>query len=230
MCLPAVLIADQGRLKLVHKLIAAIVFILSLICVIRLGSRTQLGIMLITSFIAVIYVVPRQSYKRTVVLFSLLALAAFYIYSNVSFDLDQDWLSTFAGRMENKGAEDIASGGGRTQRWAKSIEYLFKKPLGWNSEEFGNAHNLWLDVLMVSGFIPFTLLIIYTLRSMVKIKDFIRSSSNSIEVNVMILVYSLALFLVFMVEPIFKGIFELFTFFCIFIGIINQSRTSQPIN
>lgn len=225
MCLPAILIADQGRLKFIYKIIAAMIFVLSLICVIRLGSRTQLGIMLITSFIALVYVIPRQSFKRTSLLFLALALATFYIYSNVSFDYDQDWLSTFAGRMEKKGAEDIASGGGRTQRWAKSLEYLFKKPFGWKTEEFGHAHNLWLDVLMVSGVIPFVLLIIYMGKSLIKIRQFIKLPTNSLEVNVMVLVYGLAFFLVFMVEPIFEGIFELFTIFCLYMGILNKYRT-----
>ena len=64
----------------------------------------------------------------------LLALG-FYIYKNVSFDLNADWLSTFAGRMEG-GSGEVASGGGRTERWVKSIEYIFEKPLGWSLDEF----------------------------------------------------------------------------------------------
>ncbi|TMM53791.1 hypothetical protein FEE95_18000 [Maribacter algarum] len=226
MCIPALLIGNQSKSKLIYKLIGIAIFIFSIVCVIRLGSRTQLGIMLITCFVSLIYVAPKQSFKKNVLLFLLISGIGFYIYSNVSFDLNEDWLSTFAGRMD-KGAGDIASGGGRTERWIKSFEYMFEKPLGWSVNEFGFAHNLWLDVLRVTGIIPFIILIIFSVRSFRTIKKTISFKSNQLYFSVQILIYSIAFFMLFMVEPIFDGMFEMFTIFCVFIGILCKYREVQ---
>ena len=229
MCIPALMIADQGKSKVIHRIIASSVFILSFICILRIGSRTQLGVVLITSLVSLLYVIPKQSFKKNILLFMILGVVAFFIYRNVSFDLNSDWLTTFAGRLE-KGTDDIASGGGRSERWVKSIEYIFKKPLGWGLEEFGYAHNLWFDVLRVSGIIPFVLLVIFSISSIFNIKKTIKLNSSDFRFNVLILVYFIAFFLLFMVEPIFDGVFSLFVIFCLFMGILNKYRTTQPVN
>jgi len=219
MCIPSLLIADQGKSKLSYRIFAIVVFVLSLVCVLRLGSRTQLGIMLITTIISLIYIIPRQSLKNNIVLTTIFTLLLYIIYKNVSFDLDADWLSTFAGRMD-KGADDIASGGGRTERWAKSFEIMFEKPLGWGLNEFGFAHNLWLDVLRVSGLIPFVILIIFSFRSFLNSIKMIGSKPLGINLRLLLLVYSLSFFMIFMVEPILDGLFPLFTLWCLFSGIL----------
>lgn len=232
MCIPSLLIADQGRSKLLHRIVAIIIFLLSLICVLRLGSRTQLGIMLITIIISLIYIVPRQSFKKNVVLTAIFMILLVIIYKNISFDLDADWLSTFAGRMD-KGAGDIASGGGRTDRWSKSFQFMFKKPFGWGVEEFGFSHNLWLDALRVSGIIPFIILIIFSIRSFSNAIKLVFSKSSAINLRLLVLVYTLSFFLIFMVEPIIEGLFPLFTFWCLYSGIIFQivkRKTQTNIN
>jgi len=228
MCIPALLIADQGKSKLILRIIASTIFVLSLICVIRIGSRTQLGVIIITCLTAMLYVVPKQSFKKNFALFVVLGVFTTIIYKNVSFDLNADWLTTFAGRLE-KGTDDIASGGGRSQRWVKSIENIFKKPLGWGLEEFGYAHNLWFDILRVSGIIPFILLIIFTIRSILSIRKTIKLNQHDLKFNVLILVYGISFFLLFMVEPIFDGVFSMFVIFCLFIGMLNKYYTLQLV-
>ena len=224
MCLPALLIADQNRSNLLLKIIATLVFGLTLICVIRIGSRTQLVVMLLTTIVSLFYVIPKQSAKKNTVLFLMLLALVFYVYKNVSFDLNADWLSTFAGRMEG-GSGEVASGGGRTERWVKSIEYIFEKPLGWSLDEFGYSHNLWLDALRSSGIITFILLIIFTFRSFYLVIKTIKINRNLLYFNVLILVYGLAFFLLFMVEPILEGMFSFFLLFCLFFGILTKYNT-----
>ena len=135
--------------------------------------------------------------------------------------MNADWLTTFAGRMSG-GVGEVASGGGRTERWAKSFEYLFIHPLGWNLKEFGYSHNMWLDVLRVSGIIPFVLLIIYSIKSFFQVKRAIAISKENVLLNGQILFYAIAFFLLFMVEPIFEGLFSLFVVFCLYKGILNK--------
>ncbi len=221
MCIPALLIGKIASKNIFFKIISVVLFIVSLICVLRIGSRTQLAIALITSLISTIYVFRKQTFKQNVTLMLFIGFILFLFLKNISFDADQDWLTTFADRMNDKNSS-IASGGGRSDRWVKSVEYLFKKPLGWNLKEFGYAHNLWFDVLRVGGVISFALLVLYTIKSFFQIKKIINTNSKELSLNVLILIYSLAFVMIFMVEPIFEGIFSLFVLFCLFKGIINK--------
>lgn len=220
MCIPAILIAGRKSVRLWLGLFMIVLFILSLICAIRLGSRTQLSVFLITSIVATIYVLRRQTTKENVVLLFFLAVIVVFVLNKVSFDLSADWLSAFADRMDSRGS-DVASGGGRVERWEKSLRNLFTKPLGWDLREFGYAHNLWLDVLRAAGIIPFTILLIYTVRSFIQIRKISRNTNN-LFIKSLIFIYGLAFLLIFMVEPIFEGIFSLFVLFCFYKGVINK--------
>ncbi len=221
MCIPALIISSQGKNGILFNAISIGVFILSLICVLRLGSRTQLGIFILTTILSLFYIVPKQSLKKNIILMVLIAGVMAYILKRVSFDFDADWLTTFSDRMSN-GSNDIASGGGRTERWSKSFRNLFEKPLGWDLDEFGYSHNMWLDTLRVSGIIPFIILIIYSIRSFRQIKRTINLKTDFIALNAQILIYGTAFFLLFMVEPVMEGIFSFFVLFCIFKGVINK--------
>ncbi len=230
MCIPAILVIKQKKSTLLIKIIAIAIFLITLACVLRIGSRTQILVFFITLFCSLVYIVPRQSLRRNVFIFCLFFIGVSVLISNVSFDLDQDWLSTFAGRLEKGGSGDLASGGGRVDRWIKSLENIFKKPLGWDAEEFGHSHNLWLDVLRVSGVIPFFLLLLFSAKSYIEIKRAVKNNSKNHSLNLIMIVYYVAFFLVFMVEPIFEGAFEMFVIFCLLLGVVSKYRTSQPIN
>ncbi|WP_321826996.1 O-antigen ligase family protein [Maribacter dokdonensis] len=225
MCTPALLILGGGKKDVFFKIAALFVFTISLICCIRLGSRTQLGVFLITTILAILYVVPRQSIKKNITLIILLGLIGYYISTKVSFNLNADWLTTFSDRMGKQGS-DISSGGGRTERWVKSLEYLFKYPLGWDYNEFGHAHNFWLDVLRVTGIVPFFILLISTVKSINQIRLAIKVNKQAIALNGQILVYGFAFFMVFMVEPVMDGIFMTFVVFCVYQGIINKYKSN----
>lgn len=220
MCIPALLIVSRKSLPFIFKLVLAVLFVLSLICTIRLGSRTQLGVFLITTLAALIYSLRKQSLKENIILLFFLTGIVIYILNTISFDLNADWLTSFAGRMEGKG-DNAASAGGRTEVWAKSFEYLFKKPLGWDLKEFGYSHNMWLDVLRAAGIIPFVILVIYSIRSFFQIRKILKSSKN-VFINGLFLIYAFGFLLIFMVEPIFDAVFSLFVLFCFYKGVITK--------
>ena len=226
MCIPSILLTKLPRYNLIVKTILGIIFALSLISVLRLGSRTQLVIVFLTFLLTVIYLFPRQSIKRNLILFSTLLLGVVLISQKISFDLDADWLSSFADRMDKRGS-DIASGGGRTERWSKSLKYLFEKPLGWDVKEFGYAHNLWLDALRVSGIIPFIILIIFSIRSILKVRNIVSQADGLLSLNILLITFTTAFFLVFMVEPILDGSFYVFALFCLFYGTIIEYQEAR---
>lgn len=227
MTLPAILIPHINKLTLLHRTLLLVIYAVAMACILRIGSRTQISISLITLLLSLLYVMPRQSFRRNLVLFLLFFIGTAYIVNTVSFDLDQGWLSAFANRMEDSG--DVTSGGGRTDRWVKSMENLFEKPLGWSEHEFGHAHNLWFDVLRIGGFLSFFFLIFFTTNSYLTVLKAIRKNKKAFALNNQIIVFTLAFSLVFMVEPILEGMFDFFAFFCFFIGVVKKySSTDYP--
>ncbi len=227
MTIPALLIPRVKGLSLLVRIVLLIVYIVTVACVLRIGSRTQLGISIIALLVSLIYIMPRQSFKRNFVMFLVFFLGVFYLSTKISFDLDQDWLSAYANRMEDSG--DFASGGGRTDRWAKSLENLFEKPLGWSEDEFGHAHNLWFDVLRIGGILSFFLLIIFTTRAYITIWKAVRKNATNYFLNNQIIVYALAFTTVFTLEPILEGMFDFFAFFCFFTGVAKSYYTDYPL-
>ena len=225
MTLPAVLIPHINKLSLVLRILLLVLYAVAMACILRIGSRTQISISLIALFFSLVYVMPRQSFRRNLFMFLLFFLGAFYVMNTVSFDLDQDWLSAFANRMEN--TEDVASGGGRTDRWVKSMENLLEKPMGWSEHEFGHAHNLWFDVLRIGGFLSFFFLIFFTTNAYRTVIRAIRKDKGAYALNNQIMIYTLAFSLVFMVEPILEGMFDFFAFFCFFIGVVKKYSTAD---
>lgn len=227
MCIPALLILSRARKGLLFNTLAIATFIVSLICVLRLGSRTQLSIFLLTTLLALFYVVPKLSIKQNTLLLALIGGIVFYIATTIDFSMDADWLTTFAGRMEANG--NVSTGGGRTDIWLKSLELIFTYPFGWEAEKYGFAHNLWLDVVRAVGIVPFIILIIYSIRSFNQVRKTIRMNQDAIAFNGQVLVYGLAFFLQFMVEPVMEGIFGSFVLFCLYKGVINKYRSNNQI-
>jgi len=220
MCIPAILISRFKEGNLILKIVLFVIFLLSVYCVLRLGSRTQLAIALFTITAALLYVTSKQSAKRNVTIFLVLFVGINLGFRYVSIDAKSDLLTSFASRMDSK-TNGAGSAGGRTERWEKSMINLIEEPLGWKIEDFGYSHNLWFDVARVAGVIPFVLLVLFSIRSLRNIRKAIKRHPKNISFNNLIIVFSLALFLQFFVEPIFEGIFHLFIFYCLFQGIIN---------
>lgn len=230
MCIPAILLAYFNKFSIVIKAFLTIIYIMTLMCVIRLGSRTQLVITLFTFLVTLVYVMPKQSIKKNLSLMVLLLIGIFLVFRNVSFDLDSDWLTSFAGRIEQGGAAEVASGGGRTERWVKSLEYIFEKPLGWDVMEFGYSHNLWLDTLRAGSIISLILLLIFSIRSFFKVKKIIQVNNSITSNNVIIFTYFIAFNLIFFVEPIIDGSFFIFVGFCLFMGMLDTYYNLLKIN
>ncbi len=222
MCIPALLLVSFKFIPKTVFVFLLTIFLLSVACVLRLGSRTQLGIVLLSLVIGLVIASPKMSFKENIRVYAVFFGIIFLIATQVSFDIDSDLFTSFAGRMKDDGAGDIASGGGRTNLWMNSIDNLFKKPLGWDLDEFGYSHNLWLDALRVGGFLSFFILILYYLRILNLIRKIINNKSISISFQILCLTYIIGFTSLFMVEPGIDGTFSLFLLFCLFAGLIRK--------
>ena len=222
MCIPAIVLTSKDRLTQVQKIVCLVIFVLSLLCVFRLGSRTQLVIFLITLLTSILFVVPKQSIGQNVRLAVTLMLTVGLIYLYVPLDLDSEYLSVLGDRLQGNYAGSIDSAGGRTEKWAKSLNNLFNKPLGWDVEEFGHSHNLWLDVARINGLLPLLFLLIFTFRTWANTKKAIDLNKGEISFNTLILSFTLAANLLFFVEPVTEGLFSIFLIYCFFQGAIKK--------
>ena len=222
-CIPALIIVRKQNLNFLYKIIGLGLFVASLLCVFRLGSRTQIVILAATIAISLLYIVPNQGPKRNLRLFISIFIVAALIVSYIPLNLDADYLSVFGDRLKAASAANNATAGHRTQIWAESIEYLFTKPFGWQLVGGANfSHNLWLDVARVCGILPFFFLSIFTVRNIIYTKRAVLGGKNDIAFRSMILIYTFAANLQFFVEPIMQGIFFMFVVYCFYQGAIKK--------
>lgn len=229
MCIPALLFISYKKMTKSALILLFVIFVISIACVLRLGSRTQLAILIISLLISLITAAPKMSVKENISIFFILGVIVFFISTKVSFDIDSDLFTSFAGRMKDGGTGDIASGGGRTILWQKSIDNLFEKPFGWDLEEFGYSHNLWLDALRVGGIIPFVILVLYFIRFLNLIRNIFFSKYLDTIFQILCLTYMLGFFSLFMVEPGIDGTFTLFILFCLFVGFVREHYLYKTI-
>ncbi|GGG42480.1 hypothetical protein GCM10011414_10080 [Croceivirga lutea] len=198
-----------------------VLFFLSLACIIRLGSRTHIALALFAIVVGVLYRFKKQNFKQNIGMFILLFILINLGFSYVSLSSDSDILSSYAGRMESK-THGANTAGGRTERWVKSLEYMFKEPLGWDLNEFGFAHNLWFDTLRVGGLLAFIFLLILTIRILSKMYTLYQIDKKINIVSGQLLIYIVCFLLLFFVEPILEGYFTTFTIFCLILGYMNK--------
>lgn len=229
MCIPSLLLINWKIFSQKNWVAfgALLIFILSIIAILRLGSRTHLVIVIFTLFFSVLYKVGRRGIAKNIffVIAIFVTLNTVFLYSNL--DADNEVLSAYADRANSR-SHGVSSAGGRVWKWEKSAEYIFTKPMGWQLNDIGLSHNLWFDTARVSGTLGFILLVLFTLKisaSAVKkmFKKFYDNTSYKLEG--LLLIYVLAFNLLFLVEPIMEGYFNCFVMFCFIAGV--QSSISN---
>lgn len=235
MSIPGLLILAKNKLSLLLKVLLIGVFVISLLCVFRLGSRTQIVLALIGVLVGIAYRFKSQNilsnFKFIIVLLILFILGINYI----SIDLDADYLSSLGQRLQE--SDNSGSAGGRTDLWYKSIVNLVEKPLGWSVNEFGYSHNMWLDTARSGTVISSFLLVLFTIASIKNIVKALKSNVKAVFFNATILIFNIIIFLQFFVEPVFDSpLYPLFVFFCLIQGYINkytqnliEKKWSKPI-
>lgn len=112
------------------------------------------------------------------------------------------------------------------------IKNMFVYPMGGNKIE-GNlkyAHNIWLDTIIEVGIIPFVLLIIYTIMTIITTVKFIANKYIDEEYKYIYLSIYMSLLLNFSVEPILQGIPYIFMIMCIINGMSKRILDEKNFN
>ena len=192
-CLPIFFFDKGWKLR---RIIALLIFILSLLTVIFLLNRTGLLIASIVMLVSFLYKSKGASYDivNSLFLILIMLLVCYILFSD-------SWTTIMTAYADRN--IDIATGGGRLNRWTEGCWYLITNPIGW-SDKAKYAHNMWLDVARVSGVIPFALLAIITYRYFKVLKKYCKVSRD-----VFFNVACISIFTCFMctcfVEPVVQG-------------------------
>ncbi|MEL7268256.1 MAG: hypothetical protein AAGL34_01630 [Bacteroidota bacterium] len=221
MCIPGLLLLGWKTIqKKSHQFFLIGIYVISLICVLRLGSRTQIALSVFTLIVAVFYKLRKQNARQNVGLIFLIFLSVNVVVSYATLDTDTELLSAYADRANSK-TNSASTAGGRTQKWEKSIAQMFKEPLGWDLREFGFSHNLWLDTARVGGILALFLLLLFTFGASKKIYKLYKLHNRPKLLNGQLILYCTCFFLSFFVEPILEGYFILFSLFCLTMGFVS---------
>lgn len=217
-----IFVRNEKRLVKGIKFISLGAFIISLICVFRIASRTQLIIASTSIVVTVLYLMFKQSFSKNIRLLFMVAIILTVTLVNVSSD--SPFLNVL--NQRNNSEESLMGANGRADLWAESLKNLTTKPFGWKMGGYASyiseySHNLWLDVDRVAGIIPFIFLSLFTLLCIALIIKTLKIAPLQLYFNITVLVWFIGFMAVFFVEPVIEGIFALFLIFCLFIGILS---------
>lgn len=201
----------------IRKFLFLGVFLLSLLTVIHLVNRTGIVILVVCTLCSVFYSLKSKQINLNVIWKLLfVAVVGLFVFS-ISSDNGFDILEAYTNRTSNENTS-ISDYGGRSWRWVDAIGRLFTYPFGWaNDVKYNYVHNLWLDVAMSAGIIPFLFITIVTIKGMKQLSKLIKNN-NDIIVNC-ILSLSICFFLNSFMEPVIIGFDSFFYLYCMLWGI-----------
>ena len=200
------------------KLLLLVSFASSLLTVLHLVTRTGLFVFVLCSAAMILYSSPKQGARILILLLilgvllflAIPSLRVFFAEANVSYQY----------REENE-LGGIFTMGDRLWRWLDACGRLFTNPFGWNGKaNYNYVHNLWLDVAMFAGILPFLFIVLATIRG---IKYVLRLSHLSKNIIVIILIgLTVDSFASAFMEPVLVGQDLYFYLMCMFWGIAYQ--------
>ena len=174
-----------------------------------LGNRTALLIASISFLTFIIFSVKEKIKIRWNVLILLIVSSSVFLLKNFSESL-------FSNRVEDLSATDDP----RMRAWSEGISIISNNFLGSiDKTSVGFAHNLWIDVGIGGGIVPFLLLIMFSLINFLMIIFLVIYKEKS-KIDYLLIYSFIAFFITFMLEPIFQGLFKLFCLYCLFVGIL----------
>ncbi|WP_303964824.1 hypothetical protein [Sporosarcina ureae] len=227
--LPIIFLKDKGNKKSnIVRVIAFLSFLASTYCVIQLGNRTGLGIIILSILVA--FFLIHNNGKKILVIST--SVTIFFIMK-IGFDKDilgirSAWETTLLyARLESA---ELGSDS-RITTWLDTLNGLVVNPMGGKETSISitYAHNLWLDVAFEGGIFPFALLIIFTIISIISLVQF-QKYKHPLILQGLVLTIITAFFITFMVEPIIQGWFTYFNIFCFIVGMMQRNNLGYRRN
>jgi len=196
------------NLRLIQRIVWVVCFVLSLYVVTFFVNRTGVNIVMIMGVVFLLFN-SRKSVGRTWLSISLMAIIlALILYVGV---ISGDIFNQY----QMRGDEDV-----RSERWVEAMGLILSHPLGFSNVTHYNVHNMWLDIARLTGWIPFLIITLLTMRS---IKSMLRLlKNNNSEIVTLLLYMFICMTLSCAVEPLLTGVPLYFLAYLILLGMINQ--------
>lgn len=186
---------------------------LSLLSVIHLVNRTGLVICAACLFVGFALSTRMNVSKMLPILLAFIVVGVFLSESGI---LGSDVSEAYADRDDRSDDANSANAGGRTELWLDAIGNLFVSPLGWKLESY--AHNLWLDIARVGGWLAFFPFVKATMAYMMKIMTILRNGCEN-GTLMLLLSVNVAMLLNAAVEPVIDGSFSFFSLLMLIWGM-----------
>lgn len=204
-------ISIDKKSRLTYFAVACIVFV----CCLRLQSRSAIYITSTALLIPLICGGKGRFINKILGVVFIVGVITYVLsyYSDSLLIID---------RFENNNAFDNAGQESRADLMINNLNNLYSKPFG-GLKMNRYAHNLWIDSARVSGWIPILFLILITFRWIKNTIQIYRYKKIDIAYRQFIVVVSVCLLMYFNTEPILEGATMLFSFFCLYFGMITKT-------
>ena len=213
-CIGAVFSKQQNKWMRMGLIIVAA---FSLLSVIHLVNRTGLVICAACLFVGFALSTKMNVSKMLPILLVFIVVGVFLSESGI---LGSDVSEAYADRDDRNDDVNSANAGGRTELWLDAIGNLFVSPLGWKLEAY--AHNLWLDIARVGGWLAFFPFVKATIAYLLKFKSVLKSASKDNTLLILVCI-NVAMLLNASVEPVIDGAPLFFSLLMLVWGMTVQS-------
>jgi hypothetical protein len=195
----------------VMKLFFLLLVGLSMLTVIHLINRGGI-VILVFCLLSSVFLYYRKRRVQLMLVMLFLFIIGFYVLN--SGILGDDILNAYEQRSNVKGHGTMTAGG-RTELWSMSIKNMLINPLGWTQEAY--AHNLWLDLAKIGGWIalaPFLAATFFSIKNLIKV-----GLKSRMDFSKAIAVLGGALILAASIEPVIEASMLFFALLMLIWGI-----------
>lgn len=189
-----------------------------------LGTRTQFAILLLIAIFAVLQFAYRKQgitgILKCIVIVAVIILIAFLFYHFDILSIRSFILSTnLAARYEHRASLENADSFRVKSFWA-GLRELFQYPLGGRRGRV-YRHNMWLDVGRVSGIIPFSLLLAYSIKNIANAISIWNNKNILLSLRYLLLFLYIGAYVNCFVEPVWEGTLNFFLALCVVDGMVS---------
>lgn len=221
---------QTGIIKII-RFLGITLGLLAIIGMVALVTRTTIVQSMVLLLVS-LYMFMKEKTKNKVGFGLLLSLVAIILLTNYFFKSGDLFQFIDAYQSRNEIDENLGYGfaGSRMDRWPIALLDVFFHPLGTASgkmvSEYTNsyAHNMWLDVGLTAGWVPFVILLVISVNNVYTSYKIWLDHNYGYFTRL----YFFSLMVIFMlgcfVEPVLGALFNHFLVYLVFCGIVSEMK------
>lgn len=200
------------KTDLFRRLVFLYMFVLAIVATTYFLNRAGILISLVCFFLVSLYYSRRKSSLQVFLWVSILLVLTLYVLTIVGSD------NIIAGYLLRN--EDIGGTYSRFDLWKEGLSNLFVHPMGWTMYDHNYCHNMWLDIARKAGLLPFSFMMIITVRTLKNIISLFKKSYSNVSL-VIISLYTCFILAMFE-EPYLESAPVGFLLFFMLCGVLQR--------